>query len=148
MAVIGTVVVAAASAHHRPCRAGRPATTVLRSRLNHHLGMRIVVNSSGHTLYFWSDSPRGYGSAQDNKSFPPLIAHGRVVAAQGSKINGHKLGTRKLSNGQRQVTYFGGPLYLYTGDHKPGQIDGERHRQDNGSWDAVLTIGHVAVPIY
>ena len=34
------------------------------------------------------------------------------------------LGTITRSNGQKQVTYQGIPLYLYIGDHSAGQVNG------------------------
>ena len=109
---------------------------------------RIVVDSSGYTLYTWFHGQGNYGSAEYNRNFPPLIAHGRVVAGCGSKINGHNLGIRKLSDGQGQVTYHGQPLYLYTGDHKPGQANGELQQDGKGDWCAVANDGRPAFPTY
>ncbi len=145
---IGAASAATASAPHCARRSDGAASTVLRSRLNSSVQDRIVVDSSGYTLYTWFHGQGHYGSARYNTNFPPLIAHGRVLAACGSKIDGYKLGTRKLSDGQRQVTYHGQPLYLYDGDHKPGQANGERQQQDNGVWFAVRSDGHPAFPTY
>ena len=69
-----------------------------------------------------------------SSTWPPLTASGRVVAASGSQLNPSKLSTRRLSNGQHQVTYYGQPLYLYKGDRKPGSTKGENKNQGNGVW--------------
>lgn len=128
--------------------AGRKTTTVVRSSQNSRVQNRILVDSRGYTLYTWFHGQFHYGSAQHNKRFPPLIARGRVVAARGSGIDGLKLGTRKLSSGQLQVTYHGQPLYLYNGDHKAGQANGEMQQQTNGAWFAVRSDGHPAFATY
>lgn len=53
----------------------------------------------------------------------PLLANGRVVA--GSGVASNKLGVIILPDGTRQVTYNGAPLYTYTDDSKPGDINGQ-----------------------
>lgn len=137
---------ATASGHRAP---RRTATTVVRSRVNERAQARIVVNSGGYTLYAWGRGTASYGSAHDDPNFPPLIARGRVVAARGSKINGHKLRTVKLSGGQRQVTYYGERLYLYKGDLKPGQSNGEAKQSGTGAWLVVqASDGRPAGPVY
>ncbi len=47
---------------------------------------RILVDSGGFTLYTWFHGARSYGSPHNDPQFLPLTAHGRVVAARGSKI--------------------------------------------------------------
>jgi predicted lipoprotein with Yx(FWY)xxD motif len=128
----------------------RPGSTVIKSQMNDSVQSRILVDSTGYTLYTWFHGGRSYGSTHDDPSFRPLIAHGRLVAARGSKIERRKLGTRKLPNGQRQVTYDQGePLYLYHGDARPGQTNGERQQSGKGVWMAVqATSGRYAFPTY
>lgn len=125
---------------------GRPATTVLKTRSR--LALRIVVDSSAYTLYTWARGTSSYGSAHNDPNYRPLIAHGRVVAAPGSKINGTKLGTRTLANGQRQVTYHHEPLYLYNGDTKPSQTNGENKPSGSGAWFVVQYNGRPSPPVY
>ena len=67
-----------------------------------------------------------------------------------SRISARNLGTVKLTGGQRQVTYYGRPLYYYRGDHRPGNVDihGERfsHR-DHGQWSILAAgSGRIALP--
>jgi predicted lipoprotein with Yx(FWY)xxD motif len=148
VAILAVLLAAAtASAHHRARHATRPPSTVVKCRSP--WAERILADAAGYTLYTWVRDTTDYGSVQNNTNFPPLIARGRVVAARGCNIERRKLGSRRLSTGQRQVTYHGEPLYLYKGDHKPGQTNGERQRQDNGTWMAVqATNGRPAFPVY
>jgi predicted lipoprotein with Yx(FWY)xxD motif len=97
----------------------RAATTVLKTRSV--LALRVVVDSTGYTLYTWASGRNDYGSAHNDPNYRPMIADGRVVAAPGSKINGNKLRTRRLPNGRRQVTYHHQPLYLYKGTPSPAR---------------------------
>jgi predicted lipoprotein with Yx(FWY)xxD motif len=127
---------------------GRGATTVIKSREDQHVQAWIVVNSARYTLYIWAQGRSGHGSTHSDKNFAPLITRGRVVAARGSRVNGHKLGTRTLPNGERQVTYYGQPLYRYRGDREPGQANGEEKESGNGVWVLVQANGYGAVPVY
>jgi predicted lipoprotein with Yx(FWY)xxD motif len=121
-------------------------TTTIRTANNPHLG-RILEGPARYTLYVFCPGVNtthcpGHGSS----TWPPLIAHGRVVAASGSQLKSSKLSTRKLANGQHQVTYYGNPLYLYKGDRKPGQTKGEGKLQANGAWFAVNKYGSAVPP--
>lgn len=150
--IAGAIVALAAGSGATAALAGsdRTASTVIKSRMNDSVQSRILVDSGGYTLYTWFHGARSYGSAHNDPNFLPLIAHGRVVAARGSKIERRKLGTRKLPDGQPQVTYHDGePLYLYNGDTKPGQANGERQESGNGTWMAIqATNGRYAFPTY
>jgi predicted lipoprotein with Yx(FWY)xxD motif len=108
--------------------AAAAATTTIRTTSNGRFGERILDGPSGFTLYVFCPGTSLVCTGHSSSVYRALIAHGSVVAARGSKLNARKLRTRKLSNGQRQVTYYGQPLYLYKGDRKPGQVNGESRR--------------------
>ena len=116
-------------------------TTTVRSYNSPRYG-HVLVGPARYTLYVWC---AGTGtvctSTHKASNWPPLTAGGRVVAAAGSGIKSSKLGTRKLSNGQHQVTYYSQPLYLYKGDHKPCQFNGEGVSSANGTYFVILTSG-------
>lgn len=128
---------------------GRATRTVIRTGFS-HWHARIVVGPARYTVYvFCSGSSLYCRGHPSSVSFRPLVAYGRVVTTPWSQIKASKLGTRRLANQQRQVTYYGEPLYLYEGDRKPGQTNGERARQGSGSWWAIGPNGQPAfVPIY
>ena len=131
-ALIGVIAAGAAFA---------ATTTTIRTTSNANLG-RILVGPARYTLYVWCQ-----GGSQTNcpgtssASWPRMIAHGQVVAASGSQLNASKLSTRTVSGGQRQVTYYGHPLYLYSGDKNPGQTNGEGKYSGSGAWFALNTHG-------
>jgi predicted lipoprotein with Yx(FWY)xxD motif len=127
--------------------------TVVRSRAAcHHGGCNwILVNNHQLTLYIFSrDSyhnykPTCYGKCA--KVWRPLIApSGHVVGVAGGKsqfaqIDQRELGTVKRKTGQRQVTYYGQPLYRYIRDTAPGQMKGHFKSQFGGQWDQLTTGG-------
>jgi predicted lipoprotein with Yx(FWY)xxD motif len=121
------------------------STTTIRSANNANYG-RILEGPAGYTLYVFLQGTSSRGTSHNSPSWPPLIASGRVAAASGSHVNSQKLGTRKLSNGKHQVTYYGQPLYLYKGDSKPGQTKGEDKFSGQGAWFVVSTGGRPVQP--
>lgn len=136
------------SAHTSAGRAA--AVTLIRSwQWNSGFGhpRRILSDSSNYALYVYcvvghpGDCKHGHTAA----SRPPLIAHGRWEAGPG--IDQSKLRTRLLADGERQVTYYGQPLYLYTGDREPHEVHGEVWAARCGArqWNALQTNGQ---PVY
>lgn len=101
----------------------------------------ILVNSQGRTLYlFQKDS--GTKSACTGAcaaAWPPLRANGKPTI--GSGTNASLVGTTARSDGARQVTYNGHPLYLYVGDQKPGDTNGQGVTAFGGGWFAVSPAG-------
>lgn len=120
-------------------------TTTMRSTNNPTLG-RILEGPARYTLYVFVQGTSTRGSSHSSSKFPPIIASGRVVAASGSKINSSKLGTKRLSNGKHQVTYYGQPLYLFKGDTKPGTTNGENKFSGRGAYFVIGTSGRPINP--
>lgn len=121
-------------------------TTTIRTTNNANLG-RILVGPAGYTLYVWCTGTSDTNCPGTRSTrWPAMIASGRVAAASGSQLNSSKLSTRKLSDGKHQVTYYGHPLYLYKGDTKPGQTNGEGKYSGNGAWFAINKFGHGVPP--
>jgi predicted lipoprotein with Yx(FWY)xxD motif len=107
---------------------------------NDNLG-NILVNSQGRTLYlFTADS--GSTSACDGAcavNWPPLRAAGKPTI--GSGANASLISMSARSDGTRQVTYNGHPLYLFKGDTNPGDTNGEGLNAFGGNWYAVSPAG-------
>jgi predicted lipoprotein with Yx(FWY)xxD motif len=55
------------------------------------------------------------------------------------------VGTSARSNGKPQVTYNGHPLYLFSGDQKPGDTNGEGVNAFGGLWYALSSTGNQIV---
>ena len=71
-------------------------------------------------------------------TWPPLKTTTKPVAGMGVKHS--LLYTAKRPGGNRlQVTYNGHPLYTYTGDSAPGQVNGEGV---DGNWFVVTAAGN------
>jgi predicted lipoprotein with Yx(FWY)xxD motif len=103
---------------------------------------QILVDSRGVTLYLF-EADRGsssvcYGSCAQN--WPPLLTSGSPVASGG--VSSPLLGTTARTGGTTQVTYNGHPLYLFVGDHKPGDVTGEGINAFGGGWDVLAPNGN------
>jgi predicted lipoprotein with Yx(FWY)xxD motif len=116
------VVVLAAALLATPAFAASPAAKVL-VRATSVGG--VLVDARGHTLYsFASDKGRAsscYGACA--ATWRPLVTSAKPLA--GSGVKAALLGTAKRKDGKLQVTYAGHPLYAFTGETKPGQLEGQ-----------------------
>jgi predicted lipoprotein with Yx(FWY)xxD motif len=115
-----------------------PAATV--GVANSGLG-KILVDSQGLTLYlFKKDS--GTSSACTGacaSAWPPLRANGKPTAGGGASAL--KLGTTARTDGTPQVTYNGHPLYLFQGDQKAGDTNGQDSTAFGAAWLALSPAG-------
>jgi len=107
---------------------------------NENLG-NILVDSQGRTLYlFRSDS--GTKSACTGAcaiDWPPLRATGKPRVGGG--VTASIVASSARSDGKPQVTYNGHPLYLFSGDQKPGDTNGEGVNAFGGLWYALSSAG-------
>jgi predicted lipoprotein with Yx(FWY)xxD motif len=85
----------------------------------------VLVDDRGHTVYLYTPDTSGSSTCygQCAASWPPLLASGTLSVGKGLKRS--LLGTTRRSDGRRQVTYAGHPLYLFASDDKSGQTRGE-----------------------
>ena len=117
---------------------GRPATVGL---ANTGLG-RILVDSQGRTLYLFKKDAGTkstcFGACASD--WPPLRADGKP--AVGSGASAAMAGTTPRSDGRPQVTYQGHPLYLYEGDQKPGDTNGQGITAFGAAWYALTPAGN------
>src|SRR4051812_17027259 len=75
---------------------------------------KVLVDAKGRTLYMFD---LGACTGSCAAAWPPLLTSGTPAGV-------HGLGTKRLANGTRQVTFAGKPLYRYALDVKPGQVAG------------------------
>ena len=104
-------------------------------------GVAVVTNARGFTLYSFAPDTATTSkcSGPCAQIWPPLT--GPVAAAQG--VTG-KLGTITRSDGSKQTTYDGHPVYTYTADTGPGQANGNGINVDGGVWHEVTASGQAA----
>jgi hypothetical protein len=71
--------------------------------------------------------------------WPPVTASGTVTA--GGSATSSDLGTITRSDGTKQVTYDGHPLYYYAGDSAAGQASGQGSDNFGAKWWLVSPAG-------
>lgn len=86
----------------------------------------ILTGPDGETLYLFESDEQGAGvsTCQDGcaDSWPPLTAEGDPTAGEGV---GTALDAFEREDGDTQVTANGWPLYYYSNDEAPGDIEGQ-----------------------
>jgi predicted lipoprotein with Yx(FWY)xxD motif len=85
----------------------------------------ILVDSRGMTLYMFTPDTSTTSACyeQCSAAWPPLLLNGKLRAAAGLQTS--LLGTLQRTDGTRQVTYAGHPLYFFAKDTKPGDTNGQ-----------------------
>jgi predicted lipoprotein with Yx(FWY)xxD motif len=85
-----------------------------------------LTDSAGRTLYLYTrdkgTKSECYGACAN--LWPPLTATGPVTIS-GKYTVPRDLGVTTRTDGTKQVTYGGHPLYYYAGDTAPGQTEGQ-----------------------
>jgi predicted lipoprotein with Yx(FWY)xxD motif len=121
-------------------RTGTPASVGV---ANTGLG-DILVDTHGRTLYlFKKDSgPTSTCTGACATFWPPLIAGAPGVPTSGTGANASLIGTTKRQDGTAQVTYNGHPVYLYGGDHSPGDTNGQGVVAFGAGWFALSPSGN------
>jgi predicted lipoprotein with Yx(FWY)xxD motif len=94
----------------------------------------ILVDSTGRTLYMLTADTSTTSACTGGcvSIWAPLTAMGTPTA--GSGLNASLLGTITRSDGSKQVTYNGHPLYTFVQDGGAGHENGEGISSFGGSW--------------
>ena len=102
---------------------------------------RIIVDARGRTLYLFEKDTRRHSACRGACAayWPPLLTHGTPTAGAG--VRRSLLGVIRRTNGTKQVTYAGHPLYRFALDRKPGQTNGEGRQDFGAGWDALSPEG-------
>ena len=122
--------------------AGATASITMKSTLNSALGSTILVNSAGRTLYHDGAEKQNTVKclAACAKEWLPLVVTVGAKPVAGAGVMASKLGVLKRPDGKMQVTYAGLPLYLYAGDSKASEVNGQGV---GGIWHAIAPSGSV-----
>jgi predicted lipoprotein with Yx(FWY)xxD motif len=101
----------------------------------------ILMDEEGRAVYLFEKdkSTKSTCSGACAAAWPPVITSGAPKAEKGAKAS--DLGTTKRSDGKTQVTYGGHPIYYYSGDSKPGQLNGEGSKAFGAEWYALSPAG-------
>jgi len=101
-------------------------------------GSTLLTNAKGHTLYWFvpDTSTTSKCDAACIKYWPPVPG----PASAGSGVKG-TLGVITRSNGAKQATFDGHPLYTYIGDTAPGMAKGNGLNISGGVWHEITLSG-------
>jgi predicted lipoprotein with Yx(FWY)xxD motif len=101
----------------------------------------FLATSSGHAVYLWSKDGNGMSACTGacTGAWPPVTTTGQVTASGGAKSS--DLGTITRSDGTKQVTYDGHPLYFFSGDSGPGMASGQGNDGFGAKWWLVSPSG-------
>ena len=104
-------------------------------------GGAFLTNSSGDALYLWVKDGKNMSACSGAcaGAWPPVTATGTVTA--GSGVTAGDLGTMTRSDGTKQVTYDGHPLYTFSGDSAAGQTNGQGSDGFGAKWWLVAPTG-------
>lgn len=129
------------SARRRRSGARRDGADGVGVRFAGRLGRILDDLANGRTVYMFMADRHGastcYGACE--RLWPPLRAVGARHARGGARLS--RLGTIRRRHGGRQLTYAGHPLYLFAGDSRPGQVNGEGLRSFGARWYVVSVAG-------
>jgi predicted lipoprotein with Yx(FWY)xxD motif len=101
----------------------------------------VLTNGSGRAVYLWvkdtGDMSNCNGACAG--AWPPVTTTGAATASGAAKAS--DLGTITRSDGSKQVTYDGHPLYYFSGDSGPGTATGQGSDGFGAKWWLVAPSG-------
>ena len=94
----------------------------------------VLAAGSGRAVYLWAKDGMNMSACTGAcaAAWPPVPANGTLTATGGAKAS--DLGTITRSDGTKQVTYDGHPLYYFVGDSAAGQTNGQGSDNFGAKW--------------
>jgi predicted lipoprotein with Yx(FWY)xxD motif len=98
-----------------------------------------LVDGTGRTLYLWAADKGATSTCEASciKYWPPLTGTPKA----GGSLQQSALSTSARSDGSKQVTYDGHPLYYFAGDKAAGDTAGQGSNGSGALWWVVGTDG-------
>jgi predicted lipoprotein with Yx(FWY)xxD motif len=124
--------------------AGSPASAAATGTvITTHTGSAgtFLTTGSGRAVYLWAKDSMNMSACSGAcaAAWPPVPATGTLTATGGAKAS--DLGTITRSDGTKQVTYDGHPLYFFVGDSAAGQTNGQGSDNFGAKWWLVAPSG-------
>jgi predicted lipoprotein with Yx(FWY)xxD motif len=130
--------------HERPGRERRPfRLSGVQQGARQVGGTTVLTNARGLTLYWFVPDTPSHSACNG-----ACVQHWTPVpgpATAGAGVTG-SLGTITRSNGSKQATYDGHPLYTYVADTAPGQAKGNDLNASGGVWHEMTASGATPAP--
>ncbi len=110
----------------------------------------LITGAGNRTLYVFKADEKSTSAHEKSSTcngacaavWPPVLASGTPTVA--GKANASLIGLTTRSDGTKQVTYNGLPLYYYVPDTKAGQATGNHLKDGFGLWVGMLPSGKLA----
>jgi predicted lipoprotein with Yx(FWY)xxD motif len=104
-------------------------------------GGSFLTNGAGRAIYLFMADSTGKSTCDGAcaSAWPPVVATGQPTASGSAQAS--DLGTISRSDGTKQVTYDGHPLYYFTGDTGPGTDKGQGLDGFGAKWFLVTPAG-------
>ncbi len=101
----------------------------------------FLTDGSGKAVYLWVKDTGGMSTCTGAcaGAWPPVTTTGTATASGGAKAS--DIGTITRSDGTKQVTYDGHPLYYFAGDSGPGTASGQGSDSFGAKWWLVSPAG-------
>ncbi len=101
----------------------------------------FLTSGSGRAVYLWAKDGMNMSACSDAcaAAWPPMLATGTLTATGGAKAS--DLGTIIRTDGTKQATYDGHPLYYFVGDSAAGQTNGQGSDNFGAQWWLVAPSG-------
>jgi predicted lipoprotein with Yx(FWY)xxD motif len=102
---------------------------------------KVLVDSKGRTIYLFKkdQGTKSTCFGECATDWPPLRVSGKPTVSSGAQAS--MVSTTSRADGRPQVTYNGHPLYLYEGDQKPGDTNGQGLTAFGAAWYALSPAG-------
>lgn len=129
----------AASASPASSSSGSASGTVIKTA--NSSGGAFLTNGSGRAIYLFvaDGKDKSTCSGACAATWPPVTATGQPTASGSAQAS--DLGTITRSDGSKQVTYDGHPLYYYSGDTGSGMDNGQGINGYGALWWLVAPSG-------
>jgi predicted lipoprotein with Yx(FWY)xxD motif len=104
-------------------------------------GNTFLTDGSGRAVYLWAKDGKNMSACTGAcaGAWPPVTATGTVTAS--GSATSSELGTITRSDGTKQVTYDGHPLYYFSGDSGAGTAAGQGSDGFGAKWWLVTPSG-------
>jgi predicted lipoprotein with Yx(FWY)xxD motif len=123
-----------------PASSSAPASALTISTAKSANGT-YLVGASGRALYLWVADTGGKSNCAGAcaSAWPPVTTSGKPNVAGGLNAAGFSTTTR--SDGSKQVTYHGHPLYYFSGDQGAAMTNGQGSDAFGAKWWLVSPAG-------